>query len=145
MTEWNREDSGLYQHAKSELDRAALLAPDSDYDGFLGECTLALVEVFAQQGHSGGSAEMVLALFDNVAHFRPLSPITADPDEWFQHDASVVGDDAPLWQNKRRSSAFSNDGGRSYYLVDEPTDGGTPTMYTSDPNYPTKNQENESA
>lgn len=110
---WDKEESQLYQHAKTELESVGLLDQDSDYDGMLGEAVLALVEVFAQQGHSGASAGMTLALFSKVAAYEALSPITDNPDEWYQHEEE-------LWQNKRQGNAFSHDGGKHYYVLDEP-------------------------
>ena len=45
-----------------------------------------------------------------------LSPLTNNPDEWY--DQSEVSG-YPLWQSKRNSEAFSNNGGITYYLLSE--------------------------
>ena len=45
--------------------------------------------------------------------FEPLGPLTDDPDEWVE-----VADG--LWQSRRKSSAFSCDGGKTYHVNGEP-------------------------
>lgn len=112
-------DSNLVRHAERELRLAGLLDRDSDYNGILGEAVLAIVALFAQQGHSGASAAMVTDIATRLMRFEPLTPLTNDPDEWIQ-----IAEEAPgwpsLWQNRRNSSAFSNDGGKTHYtLIDE--------------------------
>lgn len=100
----------LIEFAKQELSIAGLLDKDSDYDGMVGEAVLKLVEVFAEQGHSGFSAAMTLDVFNKVASYQNLTPITSKPEEWFQYDDSVE-----MWQSKRNPSVFSKDGGRTWY------------------------------
>lgn len=102
----------LVTHAKEELNRAGLFDKDSDYDGMLGGAVLELVETFAKQGHSGYSAMLVLDIFDKVAKFQPLTPITNDPKEWM----GVTGE---LWQSKRNPSLFSRDKGETWYDVND--------------------------
>jgi hypothetical protein len=102
----------LVDHARSELERAKLFDKDSDYEGMLGEAVIELVEKFAAQGHSGYSAHLTLGLFNEVARFKPLTPITSDPSEWME-----VG--ADTWQSKRNPSLFSKDGGKTWYDIDE--------------------------
>lgn len=100
----------LSEYARSELERAGLFKEDSDYDGMLGTAVMELVETFAKQGHSGYSAHCVIDLFSTVASYKPLEPITSDPDEWFM---PVDG----VWQSKRRPSTFSRDGGKTWYDI----------------------------
>lgn len=57
--DWSEEESGLCQHAKRELQLAGLFDQDSDYEGMLGTAVYEIIKVFAQQGHSGASAEIV--------------------------------------------------------------------------------------
>lgn len=64
--------SNLVTHAESELRRAGLFDADSDYDGAIGEAVMDLIRVFSAQGHSGASAEMVLAIFNKLARFEAL-------------------------------------------------------------------------
>lgn len=100
----------LEQHAKMELELAGMFDKDSDYDGMLGDAVMELVKCFAKQGHSGCSAAMTLALFQKVASFKPLTPITFKDEEWVD-----TGNDA--FQNKRNSAVFKKGkDGRPYYI-----------------------------
>ena len=74
---------------------------------------LELIEVFANQGHSGFSAGYVAGLFDQLVHWRPLTPLTGDDDEW--NDVSMYSTDKrPTYQNKRCSRVFKEADGRVY-------------------------------
>lgn len=81
------------------------------------KCIMDLMEVFSNQGHSGFSAGYVANLFDRLVHFRPLTPLTGEDDEWNEvyHGR---------YQNKRCPRIFKNDAGNAYdseywYFVDE--------------------------
>lgn len=109
--------SNLEEHAKYELQLAGLFDKDSDYDGMLGDAILELVKVFAKQGHSGFSAHQTLKIFNEVANFKPLTPIGKSKDEWMNvSEASGY----EMWQNKRRGTTFSRDGGKTWYDIDDP-------------------------
>ena len=111
--------SNLVEHAEYELKLAGLLDKDSDYDGMLGKAVLELVKVFSKQGHSGFSAYQTLQIFNEVASYKPLSPIGVSKDEWMdvtEHTADGKG----MWQNRRRSTTFSRDGGKTWYDIDDP-------------------------
>ncbi len=113
--------SNLIEHAKRELSLAGLDKPDSDYNGMIATAVLELVAVFAAQGHSGFSARMTRDVFDRLASFKPLTPVTDNPSEWVDVSA-MSGPDGPCWQNVRHSSCFSNDGGKTYYDIDADDD-----------------------
>ncbi len=104
----------LREHAEREVKLAGLLDEDSDYNGMLGESVIELADVFGKQGHSGFSAQLTLQIFNEVAQFKNLTPLSDDPEEW-----NEVGPET--WQNKRNSEAFSNDGGKTWYLLSELT------------------------
>jgi hypothetical protein len=73
----------------------------------------------AAQGHSGFSARQTLALFNEVARFKALTPLTDDPDEWVAIDGDMLADKkTPVWQSRRQSSCFSEDGGKTHYDID---------------------------
>lgn len=95
--------SQLLDFAKRELDKQQLLSPESDYNGELGKAVLSLLEAFSGQGHSGASAAMCLNLFKRLSQFKPLTPLTNNDDEWMHVSNG-------LWQNKRCSSVFMEDG-----------------------------------
>lgn len=104
--------SNLTQHAKSELERAGLFDKDADYGGAHAKAVMELVETFSKQGHSGMSAAITLSLFDKLARFQPIGELTSDPSEWME-----VAED--LWQNRRRGSSFSRDGGTTWYDIED--------------------------
>lgn len=41
-----------------------------------------------------------------------IAPLTDDPDEWLHVDGDI-------WQSRQCAEAFSNDGGKTYYLLSE--------------------------
>lgn len=103
----------LVEYAERELREAGLMDKDSDYAGMLGEGVLALVKVFAEQGHSGFSAHMAIKAFSRVAAFKPLNPI---------NNPKLTGDYIEVHegtlQSTRRFSLFSDDGGATWYDLD---------------------------
>lgn len=109
---------GLVDFAKEELERAGLFKKDSDYEGQLGKAVLALVKVFAKQGHSGFSAQQAIEIFGRVAKYKILTPI----DTPVESDYSVVCDDRTngktILQHRRLSSLFSSDNGKTWYDID---------------------------
>ena len=110
--------AGLVDHAKKELELAGLFDKDSDYGGMIGKAVMELCKCFADQGHSGFSAGMVLELFRRLGKFEQLTPVTDNSKEW--NDVSEMsGDKNKLWQSKRNPSFFSENGGKSYYDVND--------------------------
>ena len=121
--------SNLMDHAKRELELSKV---DEDiYGDMTSKAVLELVSVFEKQGHSGASAGLVLALFIKVARFENLTPLSDNPAEWYDHtDKSSE----PMFQNRRNGEAFSEDGGKTYYLLSDRWDRKSPRkMYTSTP------------
>jgi len=111
-------ESKLVAHAERELQRAGMFDKDADYGGMLGKAVVELTETFSKQGHSGMSAHMVIELFNKIARWDVLTPITSDVDEW--EDVTHYGDpDVPMWQNKRNPAYFSNDEGKTWWNVDD--------------------------
>lgn len=111
--------SSIKEHAEREMRAAGLYDSDADYGTMIPDAVMELVDRFAAQGHSGGSASMVLAIFLKVATQQNLTPLTDNPEEWHFHDESVAGFDGGFWQNNRNGEAFSHDGGKTYYLLSE--------------------------
>lgn len=99
--------SNLELHAKAELERAGLFDKDSDYGGMLGDAVMKMVKVFADEGHSGYSAKMAINLFERVASFEPITPLTGADDEWME-----VGEG--MFQNVRCSHVFKGPDGQAY-------------------------------
>jgi hypothetical protein len=105
--------SSLVNHARRELELCGQTAEDPGYAASL----VATVAAFASYGHSGPSAELAVEQLTRLLRRENLAPLTDDPLEW--QDQSVISQ-APLWQNIRNRAAISYDGGRTYYLVNEP-------------------------
>ena len=113
--------SNLLAHARKELE---LKFPDDpEADGFdmnqaMREATENLMFIFALEGHSGFSASWAITVFERLARYKPLSPLTGDDDEWNQ-----VADD--MWQNRRCSNVFKDSSGGAYvsdhYIFEEPS------------------------
>ncbi len=98
-----KSESSLVKYAMHELRAVGLLDGDSDYGGMLAAAVIDLLRVFSAQGHSGFSAGRTVQLFERLAMFKPLSPLTGADDEW-----NEVGDG--VYQNKRCSHVFKRGG-----------------------------------
>jgi hypothetical protein len=111
----------LATHAENEMRLAGLYDDDADYgSGAIAGEVMKLVKALESGGHSGGSHGMTLAIFDKVARFQTLSPLTDSPDEWM--DVGEYGKpegSLGIWQSRRNPACFSNDGGKTYYDLDE--------------------------
>ena len=92
----------LIKYAERELRLAGFFDKDSDYEGTLGKAVMELIEVFSKQGHSGFSANRVVSLFEKVARYENLLPLTGEDSEW--NDISDL--DGGTLQNNRVSSVF---------------------------------------
>lgn len=110
---------GLVDHAERELREAGLFDKDSDYDGMLGEAVLELVKAFAAQGHSGMSAHMTIDLFRRVASYQILNPLKNPMASGEYLDHTDISDGNLVFQSTRKSSVFSEDGGKTWYDIDK--------------------------
>jgi len=79
-----------------------------------GKAVLELMEVFSKQGHSGMSAPIVADLFQKLANYEPLGPITGKDEEW--GDINDYGDGKPNQQNKREPGLFKYSDGKVTYV-----------------------------
>ena len=100
----------MMEWAKRELDLAGFKESDDsdDINNWMRNDVLKLLEMFVEQGHSGFSANYAIKLFQTLASWKPLSPLTGESDEWTE-----VGPD--VWQNKRASNVFKGEDGRAYW------------------------------
>ena len=110
------QESILVQKARFELERAKLAG--EEFPDFNNK-VLEIVSIFASMGHSGSSAEYTRHVIDTLLRQKALSPLTDDPDEWEEHDPSMWDGRNKIWQNRRDSTAFSTDGGETYFYLDE--------------------------
>lgn len=108
------------EEAKAEMKRASLYDEDADYGGGeIAECVVALLDTWHRQGHSGGSASMTLEIFDRLVRGKRLAPITDDAEEWMNVTEYGSPGQPDMWQNRRQSTCFSHDAGKTYYDIDE--------------------------
>lgn len=103
--------SNLTDHAKYELERAGWFDPDSFYGDMMGNAVLKMVELFAEEGHSGMSASIAIGLFKKVASFEPLTPLTGEDNEWVDHGEGLG---RGRFQNKRCGHVFKDEDGTAY-------------------------------
>lgn len=93
----------LRGHAETELKAFGALDGEALYGGMIGRAVLKLIDVFAEQGHSGQSAAIVIEMFARLARLEPLGPLTGADDEWVEVGPGV-------FQNKRCCHVFKEKG-----------------------------------
>ena len=103
--------SNLLKHADREFQIAGWMTPEEGetsidpMNQLMMDGIKELLEVFANQGHSGFSGHYAISLFTKLAKFENISPLTGEDDEW--NDMTTYGDGVThLYQNKRRFSVF---------------------------------------
>ena len=74
--------SNLVAFARKELELAGWFDQDGFYEDEIGRSVIELIKVFADQRHSGMSAGICTSLFEKLARFEPLTPLTGEDDEW---------------------------------------------------------------
>ena len=104
--------SNMLKWAEQELRYAGydVNDPEDGPNRWLAEGTLELLKVFSEQGHSGSSAPYAVALFEKLAMWKPIAPLTGEDDEWAE-----AYDNAGTQQNKRNSSVFKGEDGQAYW------------------------------
>jgi hypothetical protein len=114
--------SNYHTHAIREFQAAGWMTEDGKYDDDMQEAickhVLALLDVFADEGHSGSSAPYAINLFKKLAMFEPVVPLTGEDSEW-----NEICDDrtnnVTVYQNNRMSSVFKQSDrfdGKPYWL-----------------------------
>lgn len=108
----------LIDHARRELTLIGE-TPES-IDGYL-----KVIEAFRSAGfsHSGGVASATIPIINKLLLFKPLSPLTDDPEEWTHISEEKSGAKEGVWQSNRDAEAFSDDGGKNYYRLSEGSNG----------------------
>lgn len=97
----------LKEHAEREFAALGWNFSEEGPEKWMRENALELIDVFSKQGHSGSSAPHLVGIFEKLARYEPLGPITGVADEW-----SEVGEG--MWQNLRCSHVFKDSDGRAY-------------------------------
>ena len=104
--------SALYEYAKKELERIEKGCKDEEslsMQQAIDKNILELINVFSNQHHSGFTATYVIDILQRLLHYKPLTPLTGEDDEW--EDVTSYGYDTPTFQNKRCSAVFKDDKG----------------------------------
>lgn len=104
--------SALYEYAKKELERIEKGCKDEEslsMQQAIDKNILELINVFSNQHHSGFTATYVIDILQRLLHYKPLTPLTGEDDEW--EDVTSYGYDTPTFQNKRCSAVFKDDRG----------------------------------
>ena len=104
----------LVSYAEQELDRIGM-TDDGDMNGIMRKHLLHMVKEFADEGHSGFSANYALQCLKRLLNFKPLSPLTGEDDEWSEV-TQISG--YPHFQNKRCGSVFKNGKDGESYDID---------------------------
>lgn len=100
----------LVKFAKREL---ALLRSSDEPDEMqdvIEKHVLDIVQMFADAGHSGSSANYTINILEKVLRFEPVTPLTGADDEWT--DLDYDGDMKA--QNKRCGHVFKRADGTTY-------------------------------
>ena len=99
----------LLSHAEREMQ---LAWPDAEpMQDMVKANVLALIKAFADQGHSGMSAPYVIGVFEKLAKFEPLTPLTGEDAEWME-----VGEG--IFQNIRYGAVFKEGKDGEAYWID---------------------------
>ena len=107
-------DTSLVAHARRELTLLGEVASSPEY----AESIIAAVAGFVSFGHGGGSAAVARDQLAKLLNREALTPLTDDPAEWLDRSETSG---YPIWQNLRDPRAMSHDGGKTYWLVEDPS------------------------
>ena len=102
---------GLIDHARRELVRIG--EDPVTISGYLD-----VIQAFSDMGHSGGSSDVAIPVIERLLKYKPLSPLTDDPQEWMEVQTGT-GQMSGLWQSTRDPESFSTDAGKTYYSLSE--------------------------
>lgn len=103
--------STFLNYAKSEFDIIGMTEDSEDeINQDMRKCILDIVQMFADQGHSGFSASYAINILEKLLRYEPLSPLTGEDSEWTAID---YGDEI-AYQNKRCGRIFKDTDGRAY-------------------------------
>ncbi len=107
-------NSNYIHHAKRELEFAGydLEQKEEDPNKWICKNIIELLSVFSNQGHSGFSAPYCISMFEKLARFEPLTPLTGEDEEW-----NHICSESDTYQNKRCGTVFKKGkDGIAYWL-----------------------------
>ena len=94
--------TNIETYAIDELTRIGMYGSGDEMNDAMCEHILKMVNVFAEEGRSGFSAEYAISILQKLLRFEPLSPLTGEDDEWRLCEYS----EGETYQNKRLSRVF---------------------------------------
>lgn len=107
--------SNYIDHAQREFRAAGWTDENGKFNDEMQEMicnhVLKLLEVFADEGHTGTTAPYTLKVFDTLAGFKPITPLTGEDWEWNDVSEYSGRDGGPVFQNNRCSSIFKDNDG----------------------------------
>jgi len=106
------EESNIVSHARRELE---IIGEEPE----MIAAYLKVVQAFADMHASGGQASVAIPVLNILFCQKNISAITDYPDDWQYHDPSTWGGPVHgkgIWQSKRNSEIFSENGGKTYYI-----------------------------
>lgn len=133
--------SNYTDHAMMEFRAAGWIDETDNYTDEMQEAicnhVLKLLEVFNEEGHSGSSAPYAINMFEKLAKFEPIAPLTGEDWEW--SDVSGMNGGKTWYQNKRCGHIFKDDtgaydsSGKVFYdwYIDDETGERYKSYYTS--------------
>ena len=99
--------NNLHAHARTEFRAAGWTDDQGNFKDQMQQAicehVLKLLEVFADEGHSGTTAPYAVDMFKKLAMFKPLVPLTGEQWEWSETSPGV-------FQNIRCSHVFKQAG-----------------------------------
>jgi len=103
------------KHAWIEFRAAGWIDENNKFNDEMQELickhVLKLLEVFDGEGHSGSSAPYAINLFEKLAKFEPVAPLTGEDWEWTNVSEYGGRNNGILYQNKRCGHVFKDDDG----------------------------------
>lgn len=107
--------SNLRAHADRELRNVGYNPDSSDFiESRVYKDVMSLIDALARLKLSGGIAPTVLRIFEKLAKYDLLSPLTGEDDEWLPIEEGTlsygptIGKVGMLYQNKRASHVFKH-------------------------------------
>ena len=125
--------SNMVEKAKYELGLLIKQCDPNDHEGIrmqeaINKDILDLVEMFANQGHSGFTASYTINILTKLLNQSFITPLTGEDHEWHEVSEGV-------YQNKRESAIFKDKDkfdGKAYYLHGKAfSDNGGKTWFTN--------------
>lgn len=109
--------SAFEQHALNEfkaagwMDEFGVYLADEDGKEMQEEIcknALQILNILAEQGHSGFSIGYLMNMLKKLVRFEPLTPLKGTDNEWFKLSGEGPNDEQNCWQNKRCSRVFKD-------------------------------------